>query len=261
MKRLYLFEFHELDWLPTVLRNGVTDYLQESANRHELYKPVIPVIMKGVEQSQTHEIVDMCSGGGGGLLHISRELKSHGMDCRITMSDKFPNIPAFKKISERSGGNIGFIESPVDATNTAPTLRGFRTLFLSFHHFRPTEAKKILQNAVDCNVPIGIFEGTDRNISDLLCQCRMVPYYVLRFTRHIKPFQLDKWIFTYLIPLIPLIMIWDTFVSVMRTYSVEELEQMTKEIDAPNYNWEIKKISNFFLYLFGYPKNNSSYLI
>ncbi len=41
-------------------------------------------------------------------------------------------------------------------------LKGFRTMFTSFHHFPPEEARAILQNAVDAGEGIGIFEITRR---------------------------------------------------------------------------------------------------
>ena len=256
MKRLQLFEFHELKWFPSFLRNGVTDYLQIMSNKSQIHQPFIPILKRGLEKSKNNRIVDLCSGGGGGLLGINNSFKAMNLDFQITMSDKFPNLPAFKEMAERSGGTIDFIESPVDAMDVSEKLKGFRTLFLSFHHFDPASAKKILQNAVDCHVPIGIFEITDRNIYNLVYQCFMVSVNVWRLTPYIQPFRVSKWIFTYLIPLISLVMLWDTFVSVMRTYTVDELKQMLEEIAAHHYKWEIQKISNQALYLLGYPSDD-----
>jgi hypothetical protein len=38
-----------------------------------------------------------------------------------------------------------------------------QTIFGAFHHFRPEKAKKILQNAVNTDTTIAIFEPVGRN--------------------------------------------------------------------------------------------------
>jgi len=44
--------------------------------------------------------------------------------------------------------------------NVPAELKGLRTMFTSFHHFLPEEARAVLQNAVDAGEGIGIFEIT-----------------------------------------------------------------------------------------------------
>jgi hypothetical protein len=57
-----------------------------------------------------------------------------------------------------------------------------------------------------------------------------------------KQDRLLKAMFTYLIPLIPLMAIWDGVVSIMRMYTEEELTALTSSIDI-QFQWEFQKIS------------------
>lgn len=159
MKRLYLFEFEDLPWFPQFLRNYVTDFLQSVSNRFDIYKPIVPILQKGLEKAEKSQIIDIASGGGGGWLSLSKHPFAENKDLKIILTDYFPNISAFKQTVEIGGNNFEFVEESVDAGDVPKNLKGLRTQFLSFHHFQPEKAKLILQNAVENNSPIAIFEA------------------------------------------------------------------------------------------------------
>ena len=69
MKRIHAFEFEDLSWFPRNLRDYATDFLQFGANTFDMYQPVIAVIEKGIQASGNNTIIDIASGGGGGLLN------------------------------------------------------------------------------------------------------------------------------------------------------------------------------------------------
>ena len=257
MNRIHLFEFEDQSWFPNVIRKGITDYLQFASNRMDLYKNLIPIIKKGIMKSGTSQIIDICSGGGGGILKINEKLKKENVDSTIILTDKFPNVSAFKKTAADSDGNIDYIATPVDAVNVPESLKGFRTQFVSFHHFNPENAKRILENAARCNAPIGIFEATERTWVNFLAML-LTPFVVMLAVPFIRPFSFSRLFFTYIIPAIPLFTMWDGLVSVLRTYSIRELKEMTDAIDTTNYHWEIGRVhvkgSLNVLYLLGYPE-------
>jgi hypothetical protein len=74
---------------------------------------------------------------------------------------------------------------------------------------------------------------------------------------------LPQKIFTYIIPILPLMMTWDNVISCIRTYSIAELKQMISTLQADDYVWEIGELESpsfkhNFTYLMGYPVNNKS---
>ncbi len=146
---------------------------------------------------------------------------------------------------------------PVNAKNVPETLKGFRTLFLSFHHFKPKQAVQIVQNSVNSNQPIGIFEIQDRSVSSIIAML-LLPISVLLTTPFIKPFSLLRLLFTYIIPIIPIIVLWDGVVSSLRTYSVDEMQQLIKSVENnENFHWQIEKKKakmSFVIYTIGIPK-------
>ena len=261
MKRLHLFEFEDLQWFPKNLRNYGTDFLQFVANHQmDLYKGIIPILEKGLTKVDNQTVVDLASGGGGPWLKMAENLRENGTDFKVILTDYFPNIDAFKKMQAQGNGQFTYRAERVSALDVPKDLKGFRTQFLSFHHFTPEDAQQILQNAVDQGSPIGIFEAQERNLLTLI-QFAFSPINVLLSTPFIRPFKWGRLLFTYLIPIVPLFVLWDGLVSVLRTYSVEEMKAMTSRLNnSESFKWEIGKTKNgpvTNLYLLGYPIEKS----
>jgi hypothetical protein len=214
-----------------------------------------------LENEDTLQIVDLCSGAGGGAVNIKKGLEeSTGKKVKITLTDKYPNKPAFDSI-KRDYPEIDVIPTPVDATNVPAYLRGFRTIFTAFHHFRPSVAEAILRDAVNKGDPIGIFEFGDREPLAMMKLSVFLPIGLWSVTPSLRPFKLSRIFFTYVIPLIPLCGIWDGIISLMRIYSPHELEEMTKQNWGKNYTWKsgiahYEKGVGKVTYLIGYPGNH-----
>jgi hypothetical protein len=253
MDRIHLFEFEDQKWFPTFLRNYGTDFLQFLSNITKMYQPVVPVLKKALQKSNTSHIIDLGSGGGGGLIWLNEILKKDIPDLKITLTDFYPNIPAFKHLKKASE-NFEFIEKSIDAKDVPEELKGLRTQFLSLHHFKPEDARKILQNAVNSSNSIAIFEAQERSLLSLIGMF-LSPISVLLVTPFIRPFSFKRIIFTYLIPIVPLFVWWDGIISSLRTYSVKEMHALVNDLeDHKSYEWEINRIKSgpgVILYLLG----------
>ncbi len=257
MKRIHAFEFEDLSWFPKNLRNYATDFLQFGANLFDVYQPVVPVIRAGIAKADNATIIDIASGGGGGLIKIAHHLKKEIPELRILLSDYYPNLDAFRRTKEKQPDTFDFIEAPIDAMNVPSGLKGLRTQFLSLHHFRPEHARAILQDAVNKDQPIAIFEAQQRNIKSLLPML-FSPVSVLLMTPFIRPFRIDRILFTYLIPVLPLFILWDGVISVLRTYTKDELMEMIQGLqNKERFDWQVEVVKGNpgeIFYLMGFPK-------
>lgn len=256
-RRLHLFEFEDQKWFPGFLRNYVTDFLQFLSNKAKIYQPIIPVIKKGLSKTRTNTIIDIASGGGGGLIWLNAELKKDFPDLKIMLTDYYPNIPAFE-LTKKKADNFEFITESIDARNVPKNLNGLRTQFLSLHHYKPNDVKLILQNSMDTNSAIAIFEGQERSFPSILAML-LSPISVLFTTPFIRPFRMGRIIFTYIIPIVPLVVMWDGVVSSLRTYSVEELKAIVASLNnSETYDWDIDKVKSgvgVVIYLLGTKKD------
>jgi hypothetical protein len=178
--------------------------------------------------------------------------------CSILLTDKFTNYAAFENVKAASANGIQFHPSSVDATKVPAELDGFRTMFSSFHHFPPAQARAILQNVVDAKQGIGIFEVTSRTASavGMMFLWFLTPFL---FTPSIRPFRWSRLFYTYVLPIIPLVLLFDGLVSCLRTYQPRELRELIGGLAAPEYRWETGEQAGTFgslpiTYLIGYPR-------
>jgi hypothetical protein len=238
MRRIQFIELHEQPWFPSSLRDEITDALQIGLSILRAYKSVAPMLQSVLESTGSRSIVDMCSGGGGPWPDLSRRLQAGAHATQICLTDKVPNLRAFENISAASDHRITFCSGPVDAMKIPSELTGVRTMFSSFHHFSPEEAGAILQDAVDARHSIGIFEITRRAPSTIGL---MLPWAFMAFvfTPFIRPLRWSRLFWTYVIPLIPLVLLFDGVVSCLRTYRPRELSEIIGKLTGTEYRWEV----------------------
>jgi hypothetical protein len=254
-----LFEFEDLSWFPNTIRESMMDCLCFIIKMLNIYEPIIPLIMEGLQKTNSKQIVDLCSGGGGAMEQISQNINRQSDDkIKIVVTDKFPNVSAFKLLATKSKSDISFLETSIDAANVPLTLIGFRTIFSAFHHFRKPFAKSVIQNAVNSKSGIGIFDGGDKNIFIIIGLIIIYPFIFFFCTPFFRPFRFSRLFFTYLIPIIPTCQIWDGIVSIIRLYKPDELLKIATEVDTETYYWRAGKMKNklgmHVTYLIGYPK-------
>jgi len=258
MRRVQFIELHEQSWFPSSLRDEITGALQFGLNLLKAYAPIAPLLQSMLDSTRSRSIVDMCSGAGGPWLGLSRKLQPEAQAFHILLTDKYPNLRAFQKVRTAAENRIAFYPDSVDAMKVPGELQGFRTMFTSFHHFPPEEARAILQNAVDAGQSIGIFEITRRAPSTIAL---MFPWALMMFvfTPLIRPFRWSRLLCTYVVPIIPLVLLLDGVVSCLRTYRPQELREMIKKLSGIEYQWEVGEHSRTsgpgsITYLIGYPQ-------
>lgn len=260
MPRIHFFELEDQAWFPKPIRNGITDFLQFAVSVSDLYKPFAARLGRALSAGRVERIVDLCAGAGGPWL----ELKEHVEEIRngsvsVCLTDLYPNHTAFERLETSWSGTFHSVSEPVSAIDVPANLVGLRTLFSSFHHFQPEEAIQILGDAVSKRQSIAIAESTQRHPL-LITYMFLTPALVLLSSVFQKPFRWSRLFWTYVIPVVPLAVLFDGVVSCLRTYTPEELMALVSRVpDADSYHWEagvdrIGPLPVGVTYLIGYPR-------
>jgi len=223
--------------------------------------------MHVAESQRENGILDLCSGAGGPLPHIQKDLADQGLHIPITLTDLVPNVESYKRIvadaaAEHGDRKISYISQSVDATLCKH--KGFRTIFGSFHHFEPDLAKRIVEDAVRTNSGIAIFDPVSRTMFNLFFFFPIFMPWVtgVPAALFVKPFSVLRILLTW-IGLIPAINMWDGFVSCLRAYKPKEFMDIVKTIHGwENYTWNVgvKRVllGPNLTYYIGFPKNAAS---
>lgn len=261
MKRIHLFEFMDQPWYPQGFRRIQTDYLQFVTTRGAGHQNLIPLFEKALQQSGTMEIVDLCTGGTGPWVRLREQLVKAGLHVKVTLTDKYPSPEAIQKWTGASQDGIEYLPQAVDAMSVPADLKGMRTMFEGFHHFKPIQARLILQDACEKDVAIGVFEASlklPQGPVIFLFSPLMTLLGYLFATPFIQPHTWSRFLWTYLLPIVPLVTCWDGLVSFLRVYSQNELKELIEPFEREGYRWEVGQASTgtplfVFTYLLGYP--------
>lgn len=233
MRRLPVPEIEDQPWCPRVLRDVATDHLRFLAEVTRGFEPVLPVLRRALEASETARIVDLCSGGGGPWGSLCARLPG----VEIVLTDLYPNHAAFDAIEARTEGRVRGRRERTDATNVP--LSGVRTLFNGFHHLPPDAARGVLRDAVDKAQPIVIVEASDhRGIGMGLVSLAAATSFVA--APFVRPFRWERLALTFGVPALPALLLYDGVASMLRLYGPEDLAELLAVADPDGaMTWEI----------------------
>jgi hypothetical protein len=253
LRRLQLFEILDQAWCPQAIRQGSTDCLEAIISRSDIYRPIQAEIFRAIAACDAERIVDLCSGGGGPWLSSSwrRALARHA-PLTVLLTDKFPSAALSARL--RGDPSIHSVDVSVDAASVPESLRGFRTIFSSFHHFPDAVARDVLGDAVRCGDGFAMAEVTSRTLR-AVAMILLLPVFAWILTPRMRPFRWSRLLLTYLLPLIPLVVVCDGLVSCCRTRTPQELLALT--MDFPQYDWMAGYAQGSWIspvYLIGRPK-------
>ncbi|WVO13320.1 hypothetical protein L204_100934 [Cryptococcus depauperatus] len=242
--RPWLFEIEDQSWCPAYLRDPVRDILTflwthriwplqlkapyEGA-AEVLERVIQDVEAQGVRGYKSHEnlnIVDFGSGASGPLQKIERRINQNRLEaCKslihFYLSDLNP-MPASLPPSKPS--SISYILEPVNVLHAPVSVtckRHLRTFFLSFHHFNEDTARAAIADAMKSAESVCIFELQECDLASVVMILMIAPLSWL-----LMPFRrptLTTLLFTYLVPLIPFMLVFDGLVSVYRTRSPKHI--------------------------------------
>ena len=239
MQRQQLIEIEDQTWCPASLRDAATDYLQFVLRISNPYAAILPRLQAALERCATDTIVDMASGGSGPWPRLLPALVLARPNLRLRLTDKFPNQRAYAQLERQFPQRVKGVTASIDATAVPPDTHGFRTMFTAFHHFPPDAARAVLADAVRQRAGIGIFEATQRTPANIIAML-FTPIFVWITTPAAPPFRWSRFFWTYIVPLLPILVVWDGVVSCLRTYTPDELRDLVASVpEADSYLWEI----------------------
>lgn len=241
MRRVHAFEFEDQPWLPRSLRVLVTQALQHMNDGVGVYDDVVPLLTRALRSSRRSHIVDLCSGAGGPWRRLLPKLESEVPDLQVTLTDRYPHDAS--SLQRQLNGALTYRAESIDAQRVPAELDGVRTMFTGFHHFEPDAAARILSDAASRRVPIAVFEFTRRRWLNVLFAAVAGGLGLPFVVPWLRPFLPTHLLWTYLLPIAPLVYAWDGAVSNLRSYSPDELLAMGADVGATDYTWEAGELT------------------
>ena len=227
MKRVEVMEFEDQSWFPSWLRSCMTNNIVVMARFLGVRHALSSLLSTALKKTGARTVVDLGSGAGGVMPEVMDTLREHAdfSEVRLTLTDKYPNLPAASAFNASESESVRYCEESVDATTLSDAPAGLKTMVNCFHHMSPTQARSILASAVEKREPILIYEMAGHQTPPfpvwlLFLPIGFVMVFLMAFVKSafVRPFTPQQAIFTYAIPLIPLFYAWDGQASMPRIY-------------------------------------------
>lgn len=173
---------------------------------------------------------------------INGDLQAQGApSVNFVFTDLHPNISSWDRIA-RENPYIEYVRSSVDASQVPASLvqggngeKVMRLFNVSFHHFDDGLTKKFLKDTVETSDGIVIIELQDRSFASFVADS-FLPFGML-FLAPSYAWQnrySAAFMFTWLIPITPLVLFFDGYVSSLRTREPEEVEAVLRDWEMHN---------------------------
>ena len=236
LPRMHWFEFGDQPWVPAIVRSMITYAVGRGFALFHAGDLMGEVLSSLVRESGAGSIMELAAGSAMPSVELSNELHRRGQAITYWISDKYPDLGAFRRASESTDGRVQFIDQPVDVLDVPGSVQGLRLLVTSFHHFRPAQAARVLREAYECRLPIAIFEVTDRRLLRTLSIGPLSFLFMIRLLP--AAIRVHSWrAALYVLPA-AVAFAWDGFVSCLRSYTHVELESMTQAL-SDGYHWQM----------------------
>jgi hypothetical protein len=226
MRRKQIPQITNAKWFPKFLTRCVHEFMTWFVNKVNAAKPFLPVIEEGLLHE--NRIVVINKKGGAGFETVDHLIQSK------------------------------FDRTSVDSTNFSASEKGLYLSVNTFHQFNIQEAKAILTEVSHKRYPIVVVEGNNDSLWQVFGMTVIVPLTVLLTAPFVKPFRFERLIFTYIIPVLPIVTFLDGFLALFKLYPPSDLNELTSSIKAENYYWRSGKMDNGrggkIIYLIGYPQ-------
>ncbi|MEM9983513.1 MAG: hypothetical protein AAF804_00325 [Bacteroidota bacterium] len=223
MKRKNAPQISNAAWFPAWLRSCVHEFMTWFVKQIRAARPFLPVVNRGLEHADRLLVIDYQLGAGF-------ETLDPWLD---------PDIPREIIQEDQIGGE------------------GLYLVVNSFHQRNPAEAYGLLSRIFELRQPVAIVEGNNDNWWQVVGMTVFVPLTVILTAPLVKPFRWERLLFTYLIPILPLVTFWDGFMALFKLYAPQDLDELVSGLQAEDYTWESGKMDNGrggkIMYLLGLP--------
>lgn len=222
------------------LRRWLGDYLRGIVTLTRIFEPAATRIADLLRATGGDQVVDLCSGAGGPWPALARPLEAAlGRPVRVVLTDLHPDAGTWRWLEASARSGVSGHAGPVPADAVPPSLPGVRTLFDGLHHLPPPAARAVLADAARHGVPLLVAEVVERSALGL-AGVALSPLLVWGVTPFLRPVSLPRLLLTYLLPVVPLMVLWDGVVSVLRCYRPDELRALTAGLDV-GYEWRVER--------------------
>ena len=227
---MFLKELEDYPWFPARLRKMQLEFVGWTSVQLHLYRPVLEII----NGFPSNSWIDLGSGSGWPAWYIQQNASPQ---IQYTLSDLYP-----ESVSDEVKKHIAVEGSPLNLLEFQPEQGNQYSLFNAFHHFTSAQQKELIQKMKTAKAGCIIAEVLEPSVLSFI-QVTLAAFVLQPLTAWaIRPFSLLRIATTYLIPIQLITVAWDGWLSVLKSKSLRQYQELLKELSDSEYSIEVKRI-------------------
>lgn len=238
--------------LPPALRRLVTEFLDSIVQMVNANRPFLPLVRE-FAPAPGDEIVLADGDAGGPAALLTAELRREFPGTRVRWLAEDLHGTRRADLERLLGADA----DPVSlAELRAPPAAAGRRLLLSINALHtwpaPEARRRLAERAPLADVAIW-GEGNNKSLRQVIGMTIIVPLVVLLRTPFIRPVRAERLLFTYLLPVLPLIIVWDGCAALFRIRGPDAARDLARAALPGTFAADAGKLPNnrggFIIYL------------
>lgn len=217
---MHLFEFNDLPWIPESIRATIRDVCEVCNSGFRSFNHTVAhQALQRARECGADTIVEL----GAGTAPITRILAADPASQGLVLvpCDLLPDPEAYGRLAMQYPGKVRLLLESIDYTHPGDWGRGALAVLVgTFHHIHPRDRSRTLEALSTSADHVMVFEPLRNTpLSMALTLTAIVPALLLPLAYLHRPGRARRMLWCWLIPVVPLIFMWDGLVSCIRQWS------------------------------------------
>ncbi len=243
LHKILTFECNDSPRCPLFIRESILEVLGKSIRDAKVYDALTPEFVQFCADAKVDTVLEFGAGSGESTaIFMDALLQTEQAPPHIYISDLYPMISVMTATCERYPQLLTMIPDSVDMCNPPETpAHNMRMVLSAFHHFDTESVRRFLVDAQEQGVAVFIAEPFTNSLKAFF------PLFLHGFTSlawnglfSLKS-RVLKFLFTFIVPLIPMCLLWDGLISMIRMYDEDMLMDIVGL--STTYEWQYKEVS------------------
>ena len=227
---MFLKELEDYSWFPPVLRKMQLEHVGWISASLAVYRP-LGKIMEGFPSNQW---IDLASGSGWPALYLKKKATD---PIFFRLTDWYPNS-ASKEVLK----HLEYDPEPLNLLDFQPEAGQQYSMFNAFHHFTTQEQKQIITKMKEAKAGFIIAEVLEPSLLSFI-QVTLAAFLVQPLSAWaIRPFSFLRIATTYLVPIQLATVAWDGWLSVLKSKTLAQYQDLVRGISSSEYVIQVARI-------------------
>ncbi|MDA0783366.1 MAG: hypothetical protein O2814_02355 [Bacteroidetes bacterium] len=196
----------------------------------ELYRP----ILKKFDNFSSNHWIDLASGSGLPALYVH---KSKSKQVVFQLTDLYPD-----SVSSEVLLYLKRELEPVNILNFQPQAYRQYSMFNAFHHFTSDQQRHLVEKMKHANAGFLFVEVLEPSLLSFFQVTLAAVIIQPVIAWMIRPFSLLRLVCTYLLPIQLFTVAWDGWISVLKSKTLSQYQELARDISDNKYVIQVERI-------------------